>query len=194
MCTTTDISQIIGNKEVSVVAGPTFLERPVRQGLSGTKSPAGNPAESGPVGKLIKSFGLPASDPFLAYKRVQSSERVSFKRAKTLASVEISTFLIDYRIDRFAKTSWNSVEKDSFYLASTFSFSVIYGINPRVHLSEKGVKTARESECGKTMGARFRARLPSYPFPFHLSSPEFSNPFPPFDPPSSIFTRRDAGE
>lgn len=67
-------------------------------------------------------------------------------------------------------------------------------VNPRVHLSEKGVKTARESECGKTMGARFRARLPSYPVPFHLSSPEFSNPFPPFDPPSSIFTRRDAGE
>lgn len=95
MCTTTDISQIIGNKEVSVVAGPTFLERPVRQGLSGTKSPAGNPAESGPVGKLIKSFGLPASDPFLAHKRVQSSERVSFKRAKTLGSVEISTFLIE---------------------------------------------------------------------------------------------------
>lgn len=83
VCTTTDISQIIGNTEVSVVAGPTFFERAVRQGLSGTKSPAGNPAESRPVGKLIKSFGSP--DPFLAYKlvaRVQSSKRVLFKRAK----------------------------------------------------------------------------------------------------------------
>lgn len=56
----------------------TFLERPVGQGLSATKSPAGNPAESRPVGKLIKSFRLPdtlASRSISRVARAQSSSK-----------------------------------------------------------------------------------------------------------------------
>lgn len=150
----------------------TFLERPVGQGLSATKSPAGNPAESRPVGKLIKSFRLPdtfasrsisrvanalhasnprlnefysgesAQKPIYIYIITLPSSRSCFSRATKYLHLRLND-----RIDR-ATIIYRTKLRSRFYLATTFSFSVIYGngrIVACIFLSEKGVKTVRET-------------------------------------------------
>lgn len=66
----------------------TFLERPVGQGLSATKSPAGNPAESRPVGKLIKSFRLPDTFASRSISRVANALHASNPRLNEFYSGE----------------------------------------------------------------------------------------------------------
>lgn len=154
----------------------TFLERPVGQGLSATKSPAGNPAESRPVGKLIKSFRLPdtlASRSISRVARAQSSsKRVLFGESAqkpmytyifiiTLPSsrvvfLEIFTPSIESIEPRLF------IERSRIYLATTlFSFSVIYGngrIVACIFLSEKGVKRREKLLGSKTKPSKAKER------------------------------------